>query len=413
MLGTNRLLKQVKTSLSIVAVLATLSSCSEDEYVDGMTDDFDEDIVQVEDRTYHIIGASANTTFILASEHEKLSNAASAFSFTNTAFQVQNSIDGKVLTSSNGNNVYALNATNGSFTKYLRAGANYNAQANLNISFALGTTDPNVIKINDKQALLSNLVAPNVLRLALIDLETFAISFNEELQIPNSAIPGDLLAVNSALIKNNKIYLGVKKTTGNQYAAIETLVVDYPSLKNPYFISSNFPTPMIGFTSGESVPTMYMDASGSIFQLVNVDNTQGVTHIVKITNDAYNPSFKFDLDLLLGENTYAKGWFYVDNGIGYVPYLRKNLGDENSNNWAIARVDLYNHTATVLNLPSGLNLKDCRNAIVRNKALYITIANPGQAGNVYVLDATNPSPEGFTKGAALDAIPGGSYLGIY
>jgi hypothetical protein len=407
------LLKSVAYSFGVFATLS-LFSCTEDEYVEGMADNFEDEVVYAEDKTYHILGASGTTAYILSSDLDKLQNPATSFAFSNSAFQIQNSVDAKVLTSTSGVFIYALNTTNGTFYKYKNAGNNnYTVQASLNITFALGTNSPNVIKINDQQALLTNLVSPTKLRLALINLESFAISFNEELDIPASTVPGDLVEINSALVKNNNIYLGVKKMQGANYAPVETLVVDYPSLQNPYFISSNFPTPIIGFTSGENVPTMYMDSNGSIFQIVNVDNTQGVTHIVKITNNTYNPSFKFDLDLLLGETTYAKGWFYVSNGVGYVPFLRKNLGDENSNNWALARVDLYNHTATVLNLPNGLNLKDCRNAVVRNNVLFITIANPGQSGAVYILDSTNPSPEGFKKGAALDAISGGAYLGIY
>ena len=407
------LFNSVAYSFSFVMALSVLS-CTEDEYVEGMADNFDDEVVYAENKKFHIIGASANTTYILSSDIEQLQNPSASFSFSNSAFQIQNSIDGKVLTSASGAYVYSLNSSNGTFYKYKSTGTNtYTLEASLNITFALASNSPNVIKVNDQQALLTNLVGPNKLRIALVNLESFAISFNEELNLPVSTIPGDLVEVNSALVKNNKIYLGVKKTQGTNYAPVETLVVDYPSLQNPYYISSNFPTPMVGFTSGENVPTMYMDNNGAIFQIVNVDNTQGITHIVKITNDVYNPSFIYNLDLLLGEETYAKGWFYVANGVGYVPYLRKNLGNENSNNWALARVDLYNHTATLLNLPEGLNLKDCRSAIVRNNLLYITIANPGQVGNVYVLDSTNPSPEGFTKGATIDALSNGSYFGIY
>lgn len=413
MIIKNFLLKTVAYSFGLLATLSVFS-CTEDEYVEGMADDFEDELVYAEDKTFHIVGASGNTAYILAADIDKLLNPSTSFAFSSTAFQIQNSVDAKVLTSSSGTFVYALNTTTGTFYKYKSGGNNnYTAQASLNVTFALATNSPNVIKINEQQALLTNLVGPNKLRLALINLESFAISFNEELTLPSSTVPGDLVEINSALVKNNKIYLGVKKMQGLNYAPVETLVVDYPNLQNPYYISSNFPMPMVGFTSGENVPTMYMDSNGSIFQIVNVDNTQGITHIVKITNDTYNPSFKFDLDLLLGEGTYAKGWFYVANGVGYVPYLRKNLGDENSNNWALARVDLYNHTATLLNLPAGLNLKDCRNAIVRNNTLLITIANPGQAGSVYVLDSTDPSPEGFKRGAVLDAISGGAYLGIY
>jgi hypothetical protein len=408
-----KLVKTLSYFFSVITAL-TMISCTDDEYVEGMADDFEDDLVYAEDKTFHIIGATPSATYILASDIEKLVNPSVSFPFSSSAFQIQNSVDGKVLTSSSGTYVYTLNTVNGTFYKYKNAGNNnYTLQASLNITYALATNSPNVIKVNDQQALLTNLVGTNKLRLALVNLESFAISFNEELDLPSSSVSGEIVAINSALVKNNKIYLGVKKMQGTNYAPVETLVVDYPSLQRPYFISSNFPTPMVGFTSGENVPTMHMDSNGSIFQIVNVDNTQGVTHIVKINNDAYNPSFKFDLDLLLGEATYAKGWFYVANGVGYVPYLRKSLGNENSNNWAIARVDLYNHTATVLNLPSGLNLKDFRNAIVRNNSLVITLANPGQSGNIYVFDATNPSPEGFKKGASIDAISGGMYLGLY
>ena len=115
----------------------------------------------------------------------------------------------------------------------------------------------------------------------------------------------------------------------------------------------------------------------------------------------------------MGVPTYSKGWFYVGNGVGYVPYLRKNLGTADSNNWALARVDLYNHTALQLNLPGNLNFNNCRQAVAKDGKLYLPIALPGQPGNIYVFDATNPSPVGFIAGANLEAVSGGTYIGIY
>lgn len=402
-------LKVVTRSVLTVS-LFSLFSCSDDDYVDTG--------IQFNGKLFHIAASSDAGSLLLGFDQVDLANSSITLPFTSGAYLIPSgsSAQTELITSSDGIYIYALNGLNGNFYRYKALGTNnYTLERNINLTYALGTAHPNIIKVDDDFAVLTNLMQENgedKLRLAVVKLEDLSIMYNEELILPTDGV-NQLVDINSAVIQDGKIYLGVKKQNASIYSAIETLVVDYPSLSNPRFITSANSQNIVGFTSGDHLPTMYIDEMASIFQIVNVEENQGETHIVKINEDVYNPSFNFNLDLLLGEPTYAKGWFYVGNGVGYVPYLRKNLGDINSNNWAIARVDLYNHTATKLNLPDNINLNDCRKAVVKDKKLYIALTPANQGGNVYVLDATNPSPIGFTVGSVLEQLPNGNYIGIF
>ena len=396
---------------SVLAVsLLSMYGCSDDDYVDTG--------IQFNGKLFHIAASSDAGSLLLGFDQVDIANPNNLLPFTTGAYLIPSgsAAQTELITSTDGIHIYALNGLNGNFYRYKALGNNnYTLERNINLTYALGTAHPNIIKVDDDFAVLTNLMQENgedKLRLAVVKLEDLSIMYNEELVIPSDGV-NQLLDINSAVIQNGKIYLGVKKQNGGVYSAIETLVVDYPSLSNPRFITSATSQNIVGFTSGDHLPTMYIDEMASIFQIVNVEENQGETHIVKINEDVYNPSFNFNLDLLLGEPTYAKGWFYVGNGVGYVPYLRKNLGDVNSNNWAIARVDLYNHTATQLNLPDAINFNDCRQAVVKDKKLYIAVTAANQGGNVYVLDATNPSPVGFTVGSVLEQLPNGNYFGIF
>lgn len=392
------------------SVLA-MQSCTDDEYVDTA--------IQFNGKLFHTVAATNSGALTLGYDQVDISDINNTLPFNSNPFSLPSGdmTHTEIVTSADGLKVYVLNGTNGNLFKYnALGGQNYMFERNLNITYALGTAHPNVIRIDDEYVLLTHLLndaGQNKLRIALVDLENLSLFYNEELELPADASGATLTEVNSAIVLNSKVYLGVKKTNGGTYSPIETLVVDYPTLTNPRYITSNYTQPIVGFTSGEYIPTMHIDEMYSIFQIVNVEENQGETHIVKINEDIYNPSFNFNLDLLLGEPTYAKGWFYVGNGVGYVPYLRKNLGTADSNNWALARVDLYNHTALQLNLPGNLNFNNCRQAVAKDGKLYLPIALPGQPGNIYVFDATNPSPVGFIAGANLEAVSGGTYIGIY
>ena len=402
--------RKLITGSLLVTSLLSLSSCSDDDYVDTG--------IQFNGKLFHIAASSNAGSLLLGFDQVDLANPNNTLPFNTNSYLIPSgsSAQTELITSSDGIYIYALNGLNGNFYRYKALGTNnYTLERNINLTYALGTAHPNIIKVDDEFAVLTNLIHDNgedKLRLAVVKLEDLSMMYNEELIIPTDG-NNQLVDVNSAVIQNGKIYLGVKKQNGSVYSAIETLVVDYPSLSNPRFISSASTQNIVGFTSGEHLPTMYIDEMGSIFQIVNVEENQGETHIVKINEDVYNPSFNFNLDLLLGEPTYAKGWFYVGNGVGYVPYLRKNLGTVNSDNWALARVDLYNHTATQINLPTAVNFNDCRQAVVKDKKLYIAVTPTNQGGNVYVLDATNPSPVGFTVGSVLEQLPNGNYIGIF
>src|SRR5690606_7119400 len=109
-------------------------------------------------------------------------------------------------------------------------------------------------------------------------------------------------------------------------------------------------------------PTQHVNEAGEILQMVS-NGTD--LNIVKIKNGQYDETFKYSVSGLLGRDASSNGWFYVGNGIGYLPY--EKIGDEQiqigvnpegepsySSAWGLARIDLNNNTIVDLTVPQGL-----------------------------------------------------------
>ena len=120
-------------------------------------------------------------------------------------------------------------------------------------------------------------------------------------------------------------------------------LLDYPTLTNPKIIATDMAQ---GATNGYRTPVAYTDDLGDVYQIISVPDNNYDTHILKISNGDYDASYDFNLSDLLGFNVASNGWFYVGNGIGYVPYANTDLSDDwfNASVWSIARVDVYNKT---------------------------------------------------------------------
>ena len=111
---------------------------------------------------------------------------------------------------------------------------------------------------------------------------------------------------------------------------------------------------------------MHLDENGDIYQSNwfmagnSFDLSGGdKTVIMKLVNGKYDESYTFDVSGALGLNTNVAtvGWFYVGNGIGYMPIQLENEGNYFSeNSWSLARIDVYNKTAVKLNVPMSMLL---------------------------------------------------------
>ena len=128
-----------------------------------------------------------------------------------------------------------------------------------------------------------------------------------------------------------------------------TLVVDYPSLKNPVLLESEVAK---GSTYGYRAPVYHVDEKGDIYHL-----TSNPAKLVRIKNGNYDDTYQLDLSTSLGMTQVgANGWYYVGNGIAYAPYYDASVGSgsDKTTPWGVTRIDLYNKTAVKLNVPSNL-----------------------------------------------------------
>ncbi len=395
-------------------------------------------------RPYHLVIGSSSTgdsaTYTQGVTVEELNDPTKTFTFNGFGYEVPSTRTARVYTSNDGKTVYNLNYGGGDISKYnYMSGQNYNLNLTTDIQAVMGTAYPRWTKIDDNYAMLHNVNTENIyedpadetspyvrtiatVTLARVDLSTMSVLENTSFEFPynndETAEGIHTFRIDAPVITNGKLYYGVAKRffdalTGENgtmvYDNVETLVVDYPSLENETTIISTLAQ---GSTNGYRTPVAHKDENGDTYQLV----TNGDASIMKISNGVYDTSYNtFNIKSLLGHNAEANtGWFYVGNGIGYVPVLNTDLGDNASSNWHIVRVDVYNKTAVKLDIPLDLWLRQYQWASVIDGKLYMALASLGGAGNVYILDPSSTSADGFTTGATLQTgTSDASYIGLF
>lgn len=220
-------------------------------------------------------------------------------------------------------------------------------------------------------------------------------------------------------ISNGKIYYGFARGKINP-ATLETvsgfipndanvLVMDYPSLTNPHVIRTDLAA---GNTNGYRTPTAHPNEDGDIYQLVSASGHD--TKILKLSNGQFDASYSFNLSQLLGRNTASNGWFYVGNGIGYIPFYDTDMGAASTPNWYVARIDLNSKTAIVLNLPTNLWLQQYQYSKMIDGKFVMAIVPNGANGNFYLFDPNSTSSDGFEIGATIQkGAAGTAYIGVF
>ena len=418
--------------------LATFSCSSDDNNVSGSTE------ADSAYRPYHLVIGSSSTgesaTYTQGVTVEELNDPTKTFTFNGFGYEVPSTRTARVYTSNDGETVYNLNYGGGDISKYnYVSGQNYNLNLTTDIQAAMGTAYPRWTKIDDNYAMLHNVITENIyedpadetspyirtiatVTLARVDLSTMSVLETNSFEFPyNNDETADgihTFRIDAPVVTNGKLYYGVAKRffdalTGENgtmvYDNVETLVVDYPSLDNETTIVSTLAQ---GSTNGYRTPVAHKDEFGDTYQLV----TSGDVGMMKISNGVYDTSYNtFHIKSLLGHNAEANtGWFYVGNGIGYVPVLNTDLGDNASSNWDIVRVDVYNKTAVKLNISLDLWLRQYQWASVIDGKLYMALTSLGGSGNVYILDPSSTSADGFTTGATLHTgTADASYIGLF
>ncbi|WP_179317117.1 hypothetical protein [Winogradskyella undariae] len=422
----------------ISALVLSTFSCSED---DSPSTTSTNDSAY---RPYHLVIGSSPTgeseTYTQGVTVEDLNNSDKTFTFSGYGQEIPSTRTARLYTSDDGETVYNLNYGGGDIAKYdYISGQTYNLLLTTDVQAVMGTAYPRWTKIDDNYAMLHNVTTENIyedptdetspyikttatVTLARVDLSTMSVLENTSFEFPyNLDESGEgihTFRIDAPVITNGKLYYGVAKRfydalTGENgtmvYDNVETLVVDYPSLENETTITSTLAQ---GSTNGYRTPVAHKDENGDTYQLV----TSGDVSMMKISNGTYDEAYgKFDIKSLLGHNAEANtGWFYVGNGIGYVPVLNTDLGDSASSNWDVVRIDIYNKTATTMNVPLDLWLRQYQWASVIDGKLYMALASLGGEGKVYIFDPSSTSADGFTTGATLQTgTTDASYIGLF
>ncbi|MDT0294450.1 hypothetical protein ACFQ3R_11800 [Mesonia ostreae] len=352
-------------------------------------------------------------------------------SFNGEGFEVPSVRTARIYGSPSGDFLYNLSYGGGMIYKYkVNGGANYTQLAETNVQIAMGTAYPRWTVVSKDNALVHTINTENQYDendtytftkseaiLQNIGLDGMTLEENNTLEIPSFEENYHIWRIDNPTIKNGKAYYGVAMrqfdpATGENvnpetYKAT-TMVVDYPSLDNVEFIQSEN---ALGSTYGYRTPVYHSDEAGDIYHL-----TSNPAKVLKIANGDYDNAYQLDLAQALGmEEVGANGWFYVGNGIGYVPFYDATLGrDKEQAAWGVARIDIYNGTAVKLNLPANLWMWYYQSGVVGKDGKFNMAITPlGQQGNIYKFDPTSASPDAFEKGAALDNGADSFYLGVY
>lgn len=361
-------------------------------------------------------------------------------SYLEYGFEVPSTRTARIFTSEDGKLLFDLDYGGGTVYKFsVEGGQNYTMLSETNVQFAIGTAYPRWTKVNDDYALLHNVVTERVYdetsgeyvktvataQLVSVSLEDLTFRSIEEFEIPVNEVDEAngvyVFRIDAPVVVGDKAYYGMAKRTYDpetdtqiqvDYTSVETLVVDYPSLTNPRLISTNAGGAK-GATNGYRTPVAHQDENGDVYQIITVPDNSYDTYFMKITDSGYDEEFSFNLSELLGKNTISNGWFYVGNGIGYVPFAKSDLGATADPVWSLARVDLYNNSAVELEVPENLWLQQYQNSVVVDEKFCIALGPKGQEGNVYMFDIHSTQPDAFTVGATLEAGADSYYIGIY
>ncbi len=189
-------------------------------------------------------------------------------------------------------------------------------------------------------------------------------------------------------------------------AGTVTIVLDYPTLKNPKLIWSSKST--YG-NNGYRTMIQYIGDDGHVYQATGV-NTTGYPHILRIdknTND-YDNSYLFDLSKALGVQGIAgiKAWKYLGDNKGFVLY------DIDKTGGYLALIDLIAGTATKIptEYETRLNFDQHQSIAAEGDYVYVPLTPVSEAGNVFVY---NWKTGELTKGAKLANGTGHRFIGAY
>lgn len=430
---------------AIVAALS-LSSCENDNnQVDSI------DLGNTE-RKITVAGALMGTnpgdgnggTMVYGVSLEDAKNPEKSISVYDDGFHVRSQRTARLQSSEDGNTLFNIAYTGpngGEFSRYAVNGGNNFAEEDVKVNIsAYATASPRWLKLfdGDQTGIAVNLSNVTVTTEAdgvtykhtrgrstvlSLHLQDVLINTYEQYEIPLSPTEealGHYISRLDGVVLNkakNKLIIGVGKGKHNpatgtadntDYTKIsaKSVVVDYPSLKNPTVISS---TVSVGNTNGYRSFNAFLAEDGNIYQATQRDN--GGSRILRINqNNQYDNTYDFNLDTALGiTGTYVDAWRYAGDGIAYILYTHDNADDQGF----VARVNLNTKTATLVEgIPydADLDFSQYQGFVVNGDEVFIAVTPVGKDGNIYIL---NSKTGAVTKGAKLVNKPGNHYIGIF
>lgn len=360
-----------------------------------------------------------------------------SLSFINNGTQLDADQAARII--STGDYLYSLNYGTGLLTQLqLNNDGGYDVVNEINAGLSVGTNRPRYKLADNNTIMVYNVVTEPVinnadeiidntctLRLSTIALPSLSISNLTEFVIPqteNAKLGGTIgyhpMRVDAPVISGDKIYFGLMHLDMSdptvpppfrkpKQTGLETLVFDYPSISNGVIVESS---DAAGHTGGYRAPSMHVDENGDVYQSNwfmsgnSFDLTAGdKTVITKLSNGVYT-DYVFNVSEALGltSNVATVGWFYVGDGIGYMPIQLEDEGNYYSDNsWSVARIDLNAKTAVKLNVPLS-GLFSYESGVVSDGKFYMAVSPTGSDAYVYEFDPSSTSSDGFLTGLELD-----------
>ncbi|WP_421945000.1 hypothetical protein [Pedobacter sp.] len=363
-----------------------------------------------------------------------------SFSVYDNGFPVRSQRTARLQSSNDGATLFNIaytGANGGEFSKYkVNGGSNYSELSDkVNIS-SYATTSPRWVKLfdNDQTGIAVNVsgvkittgaggaysYARGTSTVLSLNLQAAGIKTYEQYEIPLSTQEeaqgfyigrldgpvlnkaGDKLIIGASRSKYNTT-TGVADNTGTVKISSKSVVVDYPSLKNPKVISS---TVSQGNTNGYRSFNAFLGEDGNIYQATQ-NGTSG-SHILRIgQNNEYDNSYVFSLDAALGvTGSYVDAWRYAGNGVGIIAY---NVADKGG---YLALVNLNNRTATKVAIPDDVDLSfgQYQGFVVNGDEIFVAVTPVGKDGNIYIINSRTGV---LTKGAKLVNKIGNHYIGVF
>lgn len=269
-------------------------------------------------------------------------------------------------------------------------------------------------------------------RVAVIDLNNTAITNTAQFTFPFTSAEKkagyavsrmDNPVLNQA---KTKVYIGcnVSKVDPNGAVTIrngapswpsevidgtKTLVLDYPSLRNPTIITS-----AKAKTNNHSYRTMtqYVGSDGHLYQAATGQGTGSQILRISSATNVYDDTYDFNLNTALNTTgVNIKAWTYVKDNIGVVLYTEAGV-----DGGRIALVDLNAKTAIKLatenQSETGLSetFGQYQNIGVAGDYVYVPMTPTGKDGNLYVI---NWRTKEIKKGARLLVDSGCFFIGAY